>query len=134
MAIDLEKQREGWRRRAKRSWAKNGERIKAQNRGYRKADPLRFRGYELKKHYGITLADYEAMLASQGGVCAACATFSSEKGHPYLHVDHDHATNTVRALLCHGCNKALGYLKEDPDRIRKLAVYAESQCVKLRAV
>jgi Recombination endonuclease VII len=53
---------------------------------------------------GITDADYQALLASQGGGCAIC-------DHPprtrRLHVDHDHKTGKVRGLLCHRCNRAL---------------------------
>jgi recombination endonuclease VII len=41
------------------------------------------------------------------------------------HLDHDHATGVVRGLLCRGCNCALGFMKEDPSRIRALADYIE---------
>lgn len=39
--------------------------------------------------------------------------------------DHDHHTLEPRAILCQGCNKSLGFLREDPERIRGLARYAE---------
>lgn len=42
-----------------------------------------------------------------------------------MHIDHDHATNTVRGLLCSNCNLALGLLQDDSDRIRGLADYVE---------
>lgn len=42
-----------------------------------------------------------------------------------LHMDHDHATGEFRALLCGGCNSALGFLKEDAARIAGLREYIE---------
>ncbi len=57
--------------------------------------------YRLKK-YGLTPAKYRAMLRLQGGTCAIC-------GRPprsiRLHVDHNHKTGKVRALLCYFCNR-----------------------------
>ena len=50
-------------------------------------------------------------------ICAVCG--SNEK----ICVDHDHVTNEYRGPLCVGCNAALGYLKEDPERIINLAKY-----------
>jgi hypothetical protein len=56
------------------------------------------------KQLGVSDADYEALLAAQGGGCAIC-------DHPprtrRLHVDHDHKTGEIRGLLCHRCNRAL---------------------------
>ena len=39
------------------------------------------------------------------------------------HIDHCHTTNKVREVLCPKCNKALGSLNEDPQRIAGLIQY-----------
>ncbi len=59
---------------------------------------------QLKRQYGISSADYDALLAKQDGVCATCGKPSEET----LCVDHCHATGTIRGLLCRQCNFALG--------------------------
>jgi Recombination endonuclease VII len=61
------------------------------------------------KRYGITPAEYDALLAKQNGACAICRR--RPKGR--LCVDHCHVTGMVRGLLCKECNGALGYLKDD---------------------
>jgi hypothetical protein len=53
---------------------------------------------------GVTDAEYERLLAAQGGTCALCPNLPKTRR---LHVDHDHATMRVRGLLCHRCNRAL---------------------------
>lgn len=78
---------------------------------------------KLKSRYGISPEQYDEMLKRQGGVCAVCEKNGHTK-HP-LHVDHDHETGQVRALLCAKCNIALGSMDEDADRIKALAAYIE---------
>lgn len=56
--------------------------------------------------YGITLEQYNAMLAAQNDVCAICGTPPMEKRR--LVVDHCHRSGRVRALLCGPCNTQLG--------------------------
>jgi hypothetical protein len=73
----------------------------------------------LKNAYGMTVADLEAMLDSQHGVCAICQTA------PAVHVDHDHMSGTVRGLLCFRCNAALGQFGDDPLVLRRAARYVE---------
>ncbi len=81
--------------------------------------------------YGITEAEYEAILFAQGGVCAICGR---AKGiSKALAVDHDHKLGSgreaVRGLLCTTCNhvvigrygpealqRAIDYLKAPPGR------------------
>jgi hypothetical protein len=56
---------------------------------------------------------------SQAGKCACCGEAPKQ-----LYFDHCHATGQPRALLCNACNTALGYMREDPERIAKLHTYA----------
>lgn len=50
--------------------------------------------------------------------CEAC-------GGPKAVVDHNHTSGVVRGTLCTGCNRALGFLADDPARLRSLANYLE---------
>jgi hypothetical protein len=77
------------------------------------------RTYHLKRRYGITAQDADEMSLAQEGVCAIC------RAAPAVHVDHDHATGAVRALLCFNCNGGLGQFKDDPDVLRAAAEYVE---------
>jgi hypothetical protein len=77
------------------------------------------RTYHLKRRYGISVADVDGMLEAQGGLCAIC------KVAPAVHVDHDHATGAVRALLCFNCNGGLGQFRDNPQSLRRAAAYLE---------
>jgi hypothetical protein len=77
------------------------------------------RTYHLKRRYGITADEADAMLEEQKGLCAICRAATA------AHVDHDHATGAVRALLCFNCNGGLGQFKDDPSVLRKAALYVE---------
>lgn len=63
----------------------------------------------LRYVYGITTADYDRMLAEQGGCCAICGTAEVGAARRYFHVDHDHTTGRVRGLLCVKCNTSLPF-------------------------
>ena len=80
-------------------------------------------GHEVRRQYGIDLADYEQMLAMQSGVCAICHLPNSRPIR--LAVDHDHHTGAVRALLCDPCNRAIGLMKDSPDRLPAAAAYLD---------
>lgn len=82
------------------------------------------RTYHLKRRYGITAADADAMLEAQGGVCAIC------RSAPAVHVDHDHVTGAVRALLCFNCNGGLGQFKDDPEVLHAAAYYVQFHTIR----
>jgi hypothetical protein len=123
----------------------NKERTRVNANRRRAANPEKYREYNARWHrenrannkpkvrdtrlrsaYGITIEQYEQMLVTQGGHCAACLRTPDQEHHGVLHVDHDHVTGAVRGLLCHGCNTALGLMREDPTG---LAAYIEkSKC------
>jgi len=58
----------------------------------------------IEKTYGLSAADYDALLAGQGGRCAICRGAPKSKR---LAVDHDHGSGAVRGLLCSRCNHDL---------------------------
>jgi len=62
----------------------------------------------LRRKYGLEVADYEAMLAAQNGLCALCG---GPPGKYRMAVDHCHQTGRVRGLLCNGCNRSLGWVE-----------------------
>jgi hypothetical protein len=80
--------------------------------------------------YGLTLDDYNAMLAAQGGVCAVCGQpETSRDGGGRLRslaVDHCHETGLVRGLLCMQHNRALGLFGDDPALLRAALDYMEA--------
>lgn len=82
------------------------------------------RAYILRTTYGITMEDYDSMLEAQGGVCKICCDIPTGR-FKYLCVDHCHSTGKVRGLLCHNCNKALGMIKDDISRLRRMLSYLE---------
>lgn len=58
------------------------------------------------KNYGLSGEAFAALAAEQCGRCACCHRHSLR-----LVVDHDHVSGRVRALLCDGCNQAVGVVE-----------------------
>jgi hypothetical protein len=72
--------------------------------------------------YGLTMADFNALLESQGGVCAICKGDRNGPGARF-HVDHCHDNDKVRGLLCSRCNTAIGLLQDNPELAESAASY-----------
>lgn len=84
------------------------------------------------RQYGISIDQYEALLAAQDGLCAICGGVNANGNQ--LSVDHDHACcpgksnscgRCIRALLCSRCNFILGNADDDADLLRAAADYLE---------
>lgn len=82
----------------------------------------RHRARNIKSRYGITVEQYDAMLAEQGGRCAICGT-DTPGGKGGFHVDHCHDGTQVRGLLCHRCNVGIGLMQDDSERLIAAAAY-----------
>ena len=79
----------------------------------------------LKKLYGITIEQFEALVQRQGGKCAICAG-ELDMGFR-THVDHCHTTGVVRGLLCSPCNTSLGCFKDSVEILRRAIDYLEQR-------
>ncbi len=113
-------------------WRKNKDAINVRRRGKYATNPKRraaSRKNSLKWKYGMSVEEYAARLAEQGGVCIICL---KPKEKP-LCVDHNHETRKLRSLLCDKCNRGLGYFDEDfgrhatSRRLRRLLAMAPRQ-------
>jgi Recombination endonuclease VII len=98
----------------------------ARTKAYRAGDPdrlvrhadARWRSH-IRKTYGLQPADYDALLAAQGGVCRLCAQPEPARargggGPRRLAIDHCHREGHVRGLLCTPCNTAIGTAENFP--------------------
>ena len=115
-----ERNREAILEKVHRAYLADPEGKKAATNAYRQANPERVRRWHLKANYGITPEDHALILADQGGGCAICKTpLDLTTGH----VDHDHETEGIRGILCGPCNRGIGHLGDDADRVRSAADY-----------
>lgn len=107
-----------------------------QPRAWRKANPEKWRAIK-KRHmrkkrqdpeflvrerirrHGLTLLQYETLLAIQNNACAICRrTF---KKTPCI--DHCHQTGKVRGILCYSCNIGVGVFLDDASIMERAAAY-----------
>lgn len=85
----------------------------------------------LKTRYGLTIAEYEAMIEAQGNGCAICQEpIKDWKTGDGLNargacVDHDHESGAVRGILCVKCNSGLGQFRDDVSLLACAIVYLD---------
>lgn len=110
---------------ASRDWKRaHKDQLSEANKGY-----YRRRGQFVirMREYGLTQEHFEAMLESQANACAICGLQFGVGKALAPHVDHDHDTGRVRALLCNNCNFLIGYCREEPATLVAAARYLEQQ-------
>jgi hypothetical protein len=82
------------------------------------------RASHLRTKFGITVEQYDQLLADQGGGCFICGKTKEQEGKN-LAVDHDHITGEIRGILCSYHNHRVIGRHRDGDLLRKMAEYVE---------
>jgi hypothetical protein len=83
---------------------------------YRAMHREKFAQKERERKFGLSLADYSALVAAQDNKCAICRqpeTATRNGKVKALAIDHCHANGEIRELLCVACNTGLGKFKDD---------------------
>lgn len=114
----------------------NVARVNEYNRDYYAANRTRERRRVRLKKYGLTQEQFDAIWASQHGCCAICSVklldigdYETGNNRPpnSACVDHCHASDKVRGLLCIPCNLMLGYAKDNTKTLVKAIQYLTIQ-------
>lgn len=108
------------------------------------ADPEKFKARTRKDHlrrtYGITADRFKALMEEQDGYCYLCTEPLGTHGKRGVYVDHDHnccpestsCGKCVRGLTCHRCNTGIGFFRDDPQLMRRVAANLEAANRRLR--
>ncbi len=124
MRNNKERRREYYKERM----AAMGDVLRERGREERSRRKPKIQEYHLKRLYGLTLAERDALLVSQDNKCAVClrgVEINVTQRRNTANVDHCHATGIVRGILCSNCNRAVGLLEDSPERFRAAAEYLE---------
>ncbi len=100
----------------------NSEKRKSAMREYYAKNKDQSANKAMMKNYGITLTEYNTMLTEQKDCCYICKIHKDTQVKR-LHIDHNHKTGKVRALLCHYCNATIGNAREDMKRLTNIITY-----------
>lgn len=107
-------------------YTENREDQLVKKRKYRERRKNYLRDNQVLKRYGVTRKEYEQIKEQQNNSCAICfKSFNGDSQYLNACIDHDHATNQTRGLLCQACNRALGMLKDSPALCHAAADYLD---------
>lgn len=94
-----------------------------------RSDPERWFVHSLRnsaRQRGLDPDLVVARFEGHDGLCDSCGEPNTTH-HGRLFIDHDHATGELRGLLCHGCNSAIGLLRDSPGLLMRAASYLEQR-------
>ena len=121
------KRNETWER---EYYLRNRDRILAKSKAWYAANRSRrtqtLRMWHLAKKYGMTPDAFDALLLSQGNVCAICSNRRKS-----MCVDHDHSTGAVRGILCRSCNALLGQIQDNPAWLMRAIQYLNCESTRV---
>jgi hypothetical protein len=116
------------RRELTRTWNRANPRHTEKKRAWAERNRDKARGYTRRYRYGIEPHEYDLMARILNGRCMICGNRPD-----VLAVDHDHADDEVRGLLCRSCNLGLGAFADSPELLRRAAQYLEDHARTLAA-
>jgi hypothetical protein len=105
-------------------WNYNGMCVECKREADRASNIKAGKKYRVKKLYGLSLDQVEAIKHQQNNKCAICEDELSSTHE--TQIDHCHHTGKVRGLLCINCNWLLGKSRDNPDLLRSAANYLET--------
>lgn len=89
---------------------------------------------DIKRKFGITLVEFEAMMAAQNGICLICEVEFWTLNIRDVAIDHDHVTGKLRGILCRKCNTGIGMMNDDVNVVKRAVKYLEgSICERILA-
>jgi len=86
-----------------------------------------FKRHDLKRYYGLTQTEWDAMFKRQGCKCAACGSADPGRKNGQWCTDHDHNKKEphARAIICNRCNMIAGHAKDSIPRLQMVIGYLE---------
>lgn len=114
------------RERYRTYYRKNRDKRKADARAWKERNKEHIKVYRRSltlKRYGLDESGFAALLLAQGNACAICRKTPPEDLKRRWHVDHDHETGQVRAVLCGKCNVLIGMADESPEVLQSAIAY-----------
>lgn len=121
---------DGLTRRCKQCHARKSYKSRMKRPGITSERYASMRKWTLYKKYGLTDEEFEGLLNEQEGKCKICGESTTAwwtgKANGGLTVDHHHECGKVRGLLCSHCNAALGYFKDDIQRLEMAIIYLKN--------
>ena len=101
--------------------------VREHQRRFRNSQPDYNHTRNLQRRYGLSVDEYQTLLANQNFSCPICEVEISDtieyKGKRLVAVDHNHETGDVRGILCSMCNLMLGHARENTSILYRAIVY-----------
>jgi len=105
----------------------NREQVAKYKREYHRLHPEVVRDWDLRKHYGITLVQFENIFAMQHGLCALCGGLMDRTVRGDYALDHDHKTGRIRGIIHGKCNIMLGCAEDSTEILQKAIDYLDME-------
>ena len=110
------------------SWCKtcSGTRQRARDRSKARTHD---RTYRLRKKYGLSHAEFDAMMARQDHRCAICReVLTGDDPYPGLVMDQGGDRGVLRSLLCQQCHVGIACFEANPGLLESALRYVLDVC------